>query len=203
MAAKKPTFTVTVDEEFLAVLTSIKDSLDKLASGNVAVATLVSEVPEELRTEPLPITQPLSIPQTVEGAIESLKQQYDIPATQTPAQEPLQAPQGYVPPQSAPIQQPAPQIQPQPTQTLQIPGTPLQMPTGPAQPVQQTPVLTMPTTVPTYTLEQLMQASAQLMDKGQPPYDLLQKYGITMLTELNPENYGLFATDLRAKGAQI
>ena len=58
MAAKKPTFTVTVDEEFLAVLTSIKDSLDKLASGNVAVATPVIEVPAELKTEPMPATLP-------------------------------------------------------------------------------------------------------------------------------------------------
>lgn len=200
MAAKKPTFTVTVDEEFLAVLTSIKDSLDKLASGNVAVATPVIEVPAELKTEPMPAT----LPATTEEAIAGLKAQYDIqdPAPQIIANL-LKAPQGYVPPQTAPIQQPAPQVAVQSVQTLQIPGQPLQMPTGQAQAPQQAQTVAVPTTAPTYTLEQLMQASAQLMDKGQPPYDLLQKYGITMLTELNPENYGLFATDLRAKGAQI
>ena len=200
MAVKKPTFTVTVDEEFLAVLTSIKDSLDKLASGNVATATPVTEVPAELKTEPMPAT----LPATTEEAIAGLKAQYDIqdPATQIIANL-LKAPQGYVPPQTAPIQQPAPQVAVQPAQTLQIPGQPLQMPTGQAQAPQQAQTVAVPTTAPTYTLEQLMQASAQLMDKGQPPYDLLQKYGIQMLTELNPENYGLFATDLRAKGAQI
>ena len=195
-AAKKPTFTVTVDEEFLAVLTSIKESLDKLASGNVAVATLVTEEPQEVT--------PTTLPATTEEAIAGLKAQYDIqdPAPQIIANL-LKAPQGYVPPQTAPIQQPAPQVAVQSVQTLQIPGQPLQMPTGQAQAPQQAQTVAVPTTAPTYTLEQLMQASAQLMDKGQPPYDLLQKYGITMLTELNPENYGLFATDLRAKGAQI
>ena len=207
-APKKPaspsfSITVTLDETLLGTIENISNALTRIADSMSGTETTISTP---------------AIPATTEEAIAGLKAQYDTgtPVTnltapvqeapqpaqapvinppvqetpQAPIQSPLQIPQGYVPPavQQAPIVRQAPVVQQMP---------PLTMPAmqAPAQPV--------PTTVPTYSLGQLMQACAQLMDKGAPPYDLFQKYGIQMLTELNPENYGLFATDLRAKGAQI
>lgn len=60
---------------------------------------------------------------------------------------------------------------------------------------------------PTYTLEQVSRAGAELIsaDSGKLPQlrELLQKYGVPAVTELKPEQLGSFATELRALGAQI
>ena len=60
---------------------------------------------------------------------------------------------------------------------------------------------------PTYTLEQVSRAGAELIsaDSGKLPQlrELLQKYGIPAVSELKPDQLGSFATELRALGAQI
>lgn len=60
---------------------------------------------------------------------------------------------------------------------------------------------------PTYTLEQVSRAGAELIsaDSGKLPQlrELLQKYGVPAVSELKPDQLGGFATELRALGAQI
>ena len=60
---------------------------------------------------------------------------------------------------------------------------------------------------PTYTLEQVSRAGAELIsaDSGKllQLRDLLQKYGVPAVSELKPDQLGSFATELRALGAQI
>ncbi|HEY8462442.1 MAG TPA: hypothetical protein VIM29_00170 [Bacillota bacterium] len=94
------------------------------------------------------------------------------------------------------VAQPAP---PQPMQPVNV--TPVQ-----PQPVQPQPAQPLPTTAPSYTLEQLSLAAARgLMDTGRQTelMQLLAKYGIQALTQLPKEQYGAFATDLRAMGCKI
>lgn len=82
------------------------------------------------------------------------------------------------------------------------------------QPVQQTftpvePVAPAPTPVPTtqvsYDINQLAVAATGLMDAGkqQDLMNLLAKFGVQALTQLPKEQYGAFATELRALGANI
>jgi len=58
---------------------------------------------------------------------------------------------------------------------------------------------------PTYTLDQISKAGAALVDAGkmEPLLTLLTKYGVQAITQLQPAQYGVFATELRALGAQI
>ena len=67
---------------------------------------------------------------------------------------------------------------------------------GPAIPV---------TTAQTYTLDQISRAGASLVDAGkmQQLLELLSRYGVQAVTQLQPEQYGAFATELRGLGAQI
>ena len=60
---------------------------------------------------------------------------------------------------------------------------------------------------PTYTLDQVSRAGAELIsaDSGKLPQlrELLQKYGVPAVYELKPDQLGSFATELRSLGAQI
>ncbi|MCI8917090.1 MAG: hypothetical protein HFF26_10590 [Oscillospiraceae bacterium] len=58
---------------------------------------------------------------------------------------------------------------------------------------------------PTYTLDQISKAGAALVDAGKMEIllGLLARYGVQAVTQLAPEQYGSFATELRALGAQI
>lgn len=60
-------------------------------------------------------------------------------------------------------------------------------------------------TAPGYTLEQLGKAGAALVDVGKRDQliVLLQRRGIQTLSQLDPSQYGAFATELRGLGAQI
>ena len=98
------------------------------------------------------------------------------------------------------------------TPTMEIaPPAPVAAP-APA-PVQIPPVAAGPAPEPqavaptglTYTLEQISNAAAPLMDAGriQDLFNLLQKFGVQAVTQLKPELYGQFATELRALGAKI
>ena len=73
-------------------------------------------------------------------------------------------------------------------------------------PVQTTSVpTTVPTSVRTYSLDELASAAMTLMDKGMQAQlqDLLARFGVEALPMLSPDRYGDFATALRGMGAQI
>ena len=75
---------------------------------------------------------------------------------------------------------------------------------APAVPVTTAPAVPV-TTAPAYTLDQISRAGASLVDAGkmQQLLELLGRYGVQAVTQLQPEQYGTFATELRALGAQI
>lgn len=56
-----------------------------------------------------------------------------------------------------------------------------------------------------YTLEQISNAGAKLVDAGKMPQimALIQKYGVQAINQLNPAVYGNFAEDLMALGAKF
>ena len=62
-----------------------------------------------------------------------------------------------------------------------------------------------PVAAQSYTPEQLAVAATQLMDSGRQPelMGLLAAFGVQALTQLPKEQYGNFATQLRAMGARI
>lgn len=64
---------------------------------------------------------------------------------------------------------------------------------------------TVPTTAQTYTMEQLAVAATQIVDAGRriELVGLLNSFGVQALTALPKDQYGAFATQLRALGAKI
>ena len=64
---------------------------------------------------------------------------------------------------------------------------------------------TVPTTAQTYTMEQLAVAATQIVDVGRRTelINLLNSFGVQALTALPKDQYGTFATQLRALGAKI
>lgn len=124
--------------------------------------------------EPLPVASYPTAPAPAPAAPVS-------PAPVTPTQTPTPAP-------AAPVAAPAPTA----GQTSAAPGN--------------TPAPTVPVTgAPTYILDQISRAGAFLVDAGkmQQLLELLGRYGVQAVTQLQPEQYGAFATELRALGAQI
>lgn len=125
----------------------------------------------------------------------------DTPRPQMPAP----APAPIAPPTPAPPVAPVASQMPtaatnQPPVMPQTPGpapvAPAPAPAAPAVPVAG---------APTYTLDQIAKAGASLVDAGkmEPLLALLSRYGVQAVTQLAPEHYGAFATELRALGAQI
>ena len=108
----------------------------------------------------------------------------------------------------APVQTAAPQPQysavPQaPVQPQYVPQQPAYAPQQNQAPVQ--PVAGVPTTAQTYSMEQLAVAATQIVDAGRRNelVSLLATFGVQALTVLPKEQYGAFATQLRAMGAKI
>lgn len=108
-------------------------------------------------------------------------------------------------------------VAPAPVQTAPTPApvaapasAPAPVPTPAAPPVTPMPTAAapapaVPVTAPTYTLDQIAKAGANLVDAGKMEQllALLTKYGVQAVTQLTPDQYGAFATELRALGAQI
>lgn len=110
------------------------------------------------------------------------------PTAPAPAPAPVTPTQTPAPTATPPVAAPAPTV----GQTSAAPGN--------------TPAPTVPVTgAPTYTLDQISRAGASLVDAGkmQQLLELLGRYGVQAVTQLQPEQYGAFATELRALGAQI
>ena len=115
-------------------------------------------------------------------------------------QPPVAVPQGNVtPPVAAPLPPAPPQAPTKPPAPAAAPPSPPAPPPAPAAPA--VPV----TTAPTDTRDQIAKAGASLVDAGkmEPLLALLSRYGVQAVTQLAPEHYGAFATELRALGAQI
>ncbi len=75
-----------------------------------------------------------------------------------------------------------------------------------AAPVSNAPAPTVPVAnAPAYTLDQISRAGAALVDAGKMPQlvTLLGKYGVRAVTQIPPERYGDFATELRGLGARL
>ena len=94
-----------------------------------------------------------------------------------------------------------------PVNPMRATGAPLSAtPAQTVAPVANVPVASaVPTGAPTYTLDMIARAGAALVDAGKMDAlcGLLAKYGVEALTALDPAQYGNFANDLRALGAQI
>ena len=73
-----------------------------------------------------------------------------------------------------------------------------------AAPVAHAPAAA-PVTAPTYTVDQIARAGASLVDAGKMEQllALLARYGVAAVTQLQPDQFGAFADELRALGAQI
>ena len=120
----------------------------------------------------------------------------DAPRPQMPA--PATGPAPAMP--QTPVPAPAP-VTPPPA-----PAAPVTPPAPAPAPAPQTAAPVMPVAgAPTYTLDQISKAGAALVDAGkmEPLLALLTKYGVQAITQLQPAQYGVFATELRALGAQI
>ena len=116
----------------------------------------------------------------------------DAPAPVAPVSAPV--PPAPVPQVTTPpIPAPAPVAAPAPA--------PAATPAVPTNPAPVVPVAA----APTYTLDQIAKAGASLVDAGKMEQllALLAKYGVQAVTQLQPDQYGVFATELRTLGAQL
>lgn len=132
----------------------------------------------------------------------------DEPRPQMPApapQPPMAVPQGNVAvPVVAPVPTAAPLAPTMPPAPAAAPVPPVAAPVAPPAPAPAAPSVPVGG-APTYTLDQIAKAGASLVDAGkmEPLLALLTRYGVQAVTQLAPEHYGAFATELRALGAQI
>lgn len=120
----------------------------------------------------------------------------DTPAPVAPVSAPVTP--APVPPVTTP---PATVVPTQSTPAPVATPTPAPAPAAPTNPAPVVPV----TTAPTYTLDQIAKAGASLVDAGKMEQllALLAKYGVQAVTQLQPDQYGVFATELRTLGAQL
>lgn len=76
-----------------------------------------------------------------------------------------------------------------------------------AQAITPPPVTAPPTTAPSYTMDQIARAGADLIEAQPALMDalmaMLPKYGVQALSQLQPDQYGAVAIELRAMGAKI
>lgn len=119
------------------------------------------------------------------------------PAAAPVGPAPVNPTPGPAPTTAAPVAAPSPSPTP-------VTNAPTAGPTSAAP--GNTPAPAVPVTgAPAYTLDQISRAGASLVDAGkmQQLLELLGRYGVQAVTQLKPEQYGAFATELRALGAQI
>lgn len=123
----------------------------------------------------------------------------------TPAPAPAPAPAAPVSPAPVnPTQTPAPTMAAPSPSPMPVTSAPTAGPTSAAP--GSTPAPAVPVTgAPAYTLDQISRAGASLVDAGKMEQllALLGRYGVQAVTQLQPEQYGAFATELRGLGAQI
>ncbi len=107
-----------------------------------------------------------------------------------------------VPVSTTPAAPPAPVAPVAPVTTPVVPLSPAAVvPVAPAA----APAASVPTSIPSYTIEQLQTALAPLLDVGKAPQlqQLVQSFGVNTLMEIPPARYGEFANGIRALGGVI
>lgn len=126
------------------------------------------------------------------------------PQMPAPAPAPIAPPVAPQPPVAAPVPTAAPLAPTMPPAPAGAPVPPVAAPVAPPAPAPVAPAVPV-AGAPTYTLDQIAKAGASLVDAGkmEPLLALLGRYGVQAVTQLAPEHYGAFATELRALGAQI
>ncbi len=140
----------------------------------------------------------------IEGAALNKNGEVTIPAGTTAtvqSAEPVVQPTPaapVAPQQTAPVPQPQAQTIPMPQPTATVPQPQPQAPT----PAQQT---TAQPQQKALTLNDIATAGAGLVDQGkmQQVIELLGKYGVQAITQLQPTQFDAFAGELRALGAAI
>lgn len=165
----------------LEMTITIKASELAAAINNLAAALAAKN------DKPAPNTTPATAPINPAPAV--------APVNSTPTAAPANNAPVFTPPMNYPTAAPAaPLAQTQPS-TAQPAATPVAKPAKTA----------VPTAAPQYTLEMIATAGAALVDAGKMDAlcGLLAKYGIDSIVKLDPSQYGVFASELRALGAQI
>lgn len=127
----------------------------------------------------------------------NLAQAAAVTATTMPAAVPqIPAPVAALPPVAAPAV---------PAAAAPVPVAPAPVAPATVAPAPAATPAAVPTAAPTYTLDALARAGAALAQAGKmnEAMAVLAKYGVQTVNQLKPEQYGAFATELRALGAQI
>lgn len=156
-----------------------------LAASILKLAEAIASGPDPallIPDEPLPVSAYPATPAPVAAPVSP------APVNPTP---------GPAPTMAAPVVAPSPSPTP-------VTNAPTAGPTSAAP--GNTPAPAVPVTgAPAYTLDQISRAGASLVDAGkmQQLLELLGRYGVQAVTQLKPEQYGAFATELRGLGAQI
>lgn len=164
---------------------TIKVEAPDLVAALTRLAAAICSDPSILTPDTLRPPLSVPVPATPTAAAAPVPPVFPV-APQTPVAAPAQA--------ASPISDPAPV------------APPVAASVAPAAPPAPAPAPTMPVAgAPTYTLDQITNAGAALVDTGkmEPLLALLTKYGVQAVTQLQPAQYGVFATELRALGAQI
>lgn len=151
---------------------------------------MLAQAIEALKPTTIPASTPAPVP---ESAQVNPNTQPSIPATKT---DTLPAISPAIPAGSAAIPQygfTAPNCQVAPA------------PVAPVAPAQTAPVAPVSTAAPSYTMNQLAKAGAELAQAGKmdPLQELLRQFGVQAITYLPKEQYGAFALALRGLGAQL
>ena len=157
-----------------------------LAASILKLAEAIASGPDPallIPDEPLPVSAYPATPAPVAAPVAP------VAAPVSPA--PVNPTPGPAPTMVAPVVAPSPS----PTPVTNAPTA------GPTSAAPAVPVAG----APTYTLDQISRAGASLVDAGkmQQLLELLGRYGVQAVTQLKPEQYGAFATELRGLGAQI
>lgn len=161
-----------------------------LAASILKLAEAIASGPDPallIPDEPLPVSAYPATPVAAPVA--------PVAAPVSPA--PVNPTPGPAPTTAAPVAAPSPSPTP-------VTNAPTAGPTSAAP--GNTPAPAVPVTgAPAYTLDQISRAGASLVDAGkmQQLLELLGRYGVQAVTQLKLEQYGAFATELRALGAQI
>ncbi|WP_294856405.1 hypothetical protein [uncultured Oscillibacter sp.] len=183
MAAIKSELTLglSLSNENIEVLTRFCESVDFLKSASQSGAEVKLHWPEPAAA-PVQVTTPAAV----------------MPPFQQP-------------PVSAPVANPTPAASPSVPNPAYMTGAQPQtaVPTAPsftpAIPAITPPAPVAPTAAPTYTMDQIAKAGAELAQAGKMPQllGLLQQFGIQAINMLPEAQYGAFAMALRGLGAQL
>lgn len=170
----------------------LEAALNNLAAaiaGAKAAAPTPNQMPPQGPTAPMPTQAPPQAPANPTPAAPSA-----APTSTAPPAAPMAGPTSAYPSNPAPG--------PIPTAAAGFPG-PAPTPVPQASPLPQAGLpLGGP---PQYTVDQIMQAGATLMDAGKVTEltNLLHSFGVQAVMDLKPEQLGAFATEMRKMGAAI